>query len=102
MSIEIAKTILQQLGGNKFTMMTGAKDLIAGEDYFAFKLPSRFAKNGINYVKIILKPSDTYTIEFKKCIWSRVTCQDIEISTDIYCDALQQEFTRITGLHTHF
>jgi len=29
MSTEIAKTILEQLGGRKFTVMTGAKNFIA-------------------------------------------------------------------------
>ncbi len=97
--MEIAKTILEQIGGNRFIKMTGAKNLLAHESALSFKLPSRFAKNGINYVKITLDPSDTYIMYFGKIFKHTIT--DIATYTDVYFDGLQNMFTRETGLDTH-
>lgn len=99
---QIAKIILQQLGGNKFVTMTGAKDLIAGEDYLGFKLPSRFAKDGVNYIKVTLNASDTYTMMFQKWNWAKGKCLFAHEHEDVYCEDLQRIFTSETGLCTHF
>jgi len=95
----IADTILQQLGGRKFTLMTGAKNLTGHANALSFKLPSRFAKDGINYVKITLNPSDTYIMEFGKIV--KHTYKELITSTGVYCDQMQTVFTDITGLDTH-
>jgi len=101
MSTEIATTILQQLGGNKFKVMIGAKNIFSCDNNRAlsFQLPSRFAANGINYVKITLDPSDTYIMYFGKI--AKRTLTEVATYTDIYCDMLQAMFTRETGLDTH-
>ena len=101
MSNDIAATILQQLGGNKFRVMTGAKNFLShGKEHaLSFKLPSRFASKGINYVKIILDATDTYTVVFGKVLG--YTYKEIERYSDIYNDMLQSLFTRVTGLDTH-
>lgn len=91
MCVEIAKTILEQLGGNKFIVMTGAKNLLAHEAGLSFKLPSRFAKSGINYVEISLDPNDTYIMYFGKIFKHTIT--DIITYTDVYFDGLQSMFT---------
>ena len=39
---QVAETILAQLGGRKFQVMTGAKYFLGGADYLQFKLPSNF------------------------------------------------------------
>ena len=36
--MEVAREILKQLGGNKFRMMTGAKNFVAGENYLTMKI----------------------------------------------------------------
>lgn len=36
----IAKTILEQLGGARFRMFTGAKRFVAGENFLQFKINS--------------------------------------------------------------
>lgn len=100
MSVAIAKTILEQIGGKRFITMTGAKNLLAHEAGLSFKLPSRFAKNGVNYVKITLDPSDIYSMYFGKIFKHTIT--DIATHTGIYFDGLQNMFTRETGLDTHF
>ncbi|EES0484193.1 hypothetical protein ACN662_005697, partial [Escherichia coli] len=64
----VATEILNQLGGNRFIAMTGAKNFAYfdedGECGLSFRLPSKFAMNGINLVKIKLTFSDTYQVTF--------------------------------------
>ena len=64
-SIEIANTILSQLGGNRFTVMTGAKNYMALKSGLQLDLPKKahYVKNGISRLWIELTPADTYTIK---------------------------------------
>ena len=61
---EIANTILQQLGGNKFIVMTGAKNFIVIENGLEFSI----GRNGsqANTVRIVLDWDDTYSMSFIK------------------------------------
>ena len=98
--MKVAEIILEQMGGNKFRAMTGAKNFLSHENKaLSFQLPSRFAKDGINYVKITLNESDTYDMEFGK-IWGK-SYKVVKTSNDVYCDMLQNIFTAVTGLDTH-
>ena len=115
--MDVANTIRQQLGGNRFGVMTGAKNFAShGPEKgtlgaLSFTLPSRFAKDGINYVKITLMGSDTYTVEFIKIgprpslkqmmAGKEQTLTTVKKLEDIYADQLQSAFTRATGLDTH-
>jgi hypothetical protein len=102
MMMTVATTILEQLGGNRFRAMTGARDFVGDADSLAFKLPSRFAKDGINVVKIKLDPSDTYTVTFSKL--GRAPKRSLTVVaelSDIYADSLQSVFKSHTGLDTH-
>lgn len=95
-SLQVAQTILEQLGGRRFIAMTGASRFLGGEKLLAFRLPSYFARNGINAVRITLLPSDTYRVEFSRC---RAT-KFVPVSTHdgIYADGLRPLFTAETGL----
>lgn len=97
--MQIAQTILEQLGGNKFVIMTGAKQFVAIPNGIRFKLPANFADKGINFVVITLDSMDTYTMIFAKVRGMNI--KPIEESYGIYCDMLQSEFKRVTGLDTH-
>lgn len=59
---EIAQTILQQLGGNHFAVMTGAKNFVAIENGLRFQIGRNATK--ANCVKVILDWDDTYTMQF--------------------------------------
>ncbi|CTZ96181.1 hypothetical protein [Escherichia coli] len=90
----VATEILNQLGGNRFIAMTGAKNFAYfdedGECGLSFRLPSKFAMNGINLVKI-------------KLTFSRVRGAMVkEVSTfdNVYCDQLECLFNEQTGLAT--
>jgi ribonucleotide monophosphatase NagD (HAD superfamily) len=95
----VAKTILAQLGGNKFVLMTGAKQLIDLGNGLQFKLPStrEFVRQGINCVRVVLEASDTYTVEFFK-IGKAV--KTIATHSDVYAENLAQIFRAETGLDT--
>ena len=96
----VAATILAQLGGSRFVLMTGAKNLLDGGNHLTFRLPGNgFAKNGINCVRVTLNGTDTYTMEFLKVRGMKVTT--VETVSDVYDEALRRVFTRVTGLDTH-
>jgi len=95
----VSRTILDQLGGNRFAVMTGAKSFVGSDNALSFRLPSNFARDGINAVRVTLDPSDTYTVRFMRVRGTKIT--DIATTDTVYCDDLQSTFTRITGLDTN-
>ncbi len=94
----VANTIFKQLGGNRFNVMTGAKNLIASADALSFRLPSNFAQKGINAVRIRLTPADTYEVTFSNIRGTKVTV--VSTFDDVYADSLRTLFTSETGLDT--
>jgi hypothetical protein len=99
-NLQVAKTILEQLGGNKFIVMTGARNCYGDGNTLSIKLPStpHYVKDGINYVRITLTPMDDYTVEFMKVRGMKV--KEISKHEGIYSDMLQELFTAQTGLAT--
>ena len=57
-NLKVAETILEQLGGNHFRMMTGAKHLAGDENSLSMRI-GRNSSNS-NYLKITLNSMDTY------------------------------------------
>ena len=96
MESRIAKTILQQLGGNKFIAMTGAKNLGASNKSLSMKI-GRNSKS-INYVVITLKSSDLYEMEFIRMRGAKRTV--VKKVKGVYADQLQTMFTKYTGMNT--
>ena len=105
---QISEVILQQLGGNKFRAMTGAKDFVYGTDkagnaFLRFKLHAGFAKplagKKTNMITVPLTPADTYNITFGYV--RGLDYKVLETVEGIYCDMLQDIFTSKTGLDTH-
>ena len=100
--LEIAQTILAQLGGHRFLSMTGARNLIGGENYLTFALPAGFAKDGINKIRITLDWTDTYTFEALKIHRGPELKFDTIVKMErVYAEDLQSIFTEVTGLDTH-
>ena len=96
--LTVAQTILGQLGGNRFARMTGARNFVGSSVGLSFKLPRGSAHCGINCVSVVLKPNDTYTVQFLKTNGPNVrVVQEREM---VYCDQLEGLFTRVTGLFT--
>ncbi len=97
----VAKTILEQLGGNRFVAMTGSRNFVGDTNSLSFRVVH--AKDGINACQIKLDPSDTYTVRFYRVGDRRTGYKhtDKSVHEDIYFDQLQELFTRVTGLYTH-
>lgn len=95
--MQIAQTILEQLGGNRFIAMTGAHNLVSGARALQFKLP-RGARNGINLVRIELNCNDLYDMTFSK--FRNLNVEEIESAYDCEASQLQWLFTTATGLDT--
>jgi len=96
----IAQTILQQLGGTRFAVMTGSKNFVGGSNFLQFSV-GRGTKNKANKVKITLEASDLYTLEFFSVRGVNVKqCGDAV--RDVYADKLQAAFTEATGFYTNF
>jgi hypothetical protein len=100
MSMQVAQTILDQLGGRQFLMMVGGKDLVSlsGDGGLALKFGSG-ARNKANRVRVEYDyGSDTYNVEFGKIFkheWKTVSRHE-----GIYADMLQDLFTSETGFYT--
>ena len=97
--MNIAENILDQLGGRRFIAMTGASCFADYGDAISFKLPSRFALQGINFVKVRLTARDLYDIQFGQVRGK--TFQVVEEREDLGWEELQPTFTAVTGLDTH-
>ncbi len=87
--LQVANTILMQLGGRRFSMMTGAKQFVAIERGLLFALPARLAKQGINKVRIELEANAR-----------RGDVIEVQCDSMVYCDQLEAIFERLTGVYT--
>jgi hypothetical protein len=100
--IAVGQTILEQLGGNRFKVMVGAKDaLIIDRDLGGLRVKFRGCARW-NGIEVTLDARDTYTVRFfkqagPKRLWEVVEEQVFE---GVYADDLQSLFTAETGLDT--
>ena len=96
-NLTIAKTIIQQLGGNKFIVMTGARNIFADGQGVTMQIMKN--KSKAKYVSIILNSLDLYDMQFKSLD------KDLNLiiraeANNIYFEDLETIFTNITGLNT--
>lgn len=96
----IAKTILAQLGGKPFIIMSGAKDLFATENGLLFTVPREYGDMDIDKVFITLECDDTYTMHLIQIIDGKDT--EVKKVDEVYCDMLVDVFTTETGIVTEF
>jgi hypothetical protein len=98
-NMNTATTILQQLGGQRFIAMTGAKNILGGAAELQFHLPAKFAAKGINAVRVELTANDDYRVKFYK-IGRGLKCAIVAEFDGIYANQLRDVFTATTGLQT--
>lgn len=99
-NVQVAEIIRAQLGGNRFAVMTGAKNWIAlsnGRGGVSFKIGKN--ARGVTHVRIVLGDDDLYSLEFLKC-------RGVEIKTisdfyQVHVDGLRGIFTEETGMYTN-
>lgn len=91
-----AATILKQLGGNKFIMMTGSKNFVCDEKGIGF----RFMRNkiGAQWCNIRLNSLDLYDMTFKSIKKDQVII--IKEINNLYDDQIESIFSETTGLAT--
>lgn len=94
----IADTILQQLGGLKFIVITGANSFSYGDNSLNFRLSSRMTKHKAQCMRITLNGKDLYDLELMKI--RNFELKLVDKKTDIDAEALQRVFTEMTGLNT--
>ncbi len=98
-SNDVANTILDQLGGRRFLVMTGAKNLVGSANSLSMRINSTNSDGKrVNVLSVTLDPSDTYTVTASYLRANRLT--EVATASDIYNDSLRDVFERFTGLYT--
>ena len=95
--MQIAQTILSQLGGNKFVAMTGSKNFLAVENGINMKLTRNKCK--AQWLRITLNGKDLYDMKFYSADKELNKTTKVQYN-DVYFDQLQNLFTQATGLYT--
>ena len=96
-NLTVAKTILEQLGGNKFCMMTGAKNLAGDENSLSMRI-GRNSSNS-NYLKITLNSMDLYDMKFAK-LTRMGELKSVKEYDNVYNDSIVEVFEKHTGMYT--
>ena len=90
--LTVPKTILAQLGGERFVMMTGATGFMGSVDSLAFKLGSNPRR--VTHVRVTLTPDGLYDMTFFS------TGKGPQSHDGIHREMLQEVFGTSTGLYT--
>ena len=101
----IARTILEQIGGKRFAVMTGSRDFVDMGNGLRMSLARN--KTSANCLDIIYDAgTDLYNMRFFRKTFSKKTFEskskDVEVHEGIFFDMLEEVFTQVTGLYTHF
>ena len=96
-NLTVAKTILEHLGGNKFCMMTGAKNLAGDENSLSMRI-GRNSSNS-NYLKITLNSMDLYDMKFAK-LTRMGELKSVKEYDNVYNDSIVEVFEKHTGMYT--
>ena len=107
--MSVANTILQQMGGNRFIVMTGSHHFVSDGNTLIMQLARNASK--ANRLYITLDPvTDLYTMRFFRFTEGRLNRQtferapdkitEIKLYEDVFADQLENLFTHVTGLYT--
>lgn len=97
---DAAMIIHEQMGGRRFTVMTGCKPLYFDGPSITYKLSKNASP--ATRLTITLKANDTYHMKFYR-IKGRLGNYETVIEREhdgVYFDQLQELFTKQTGLYT--
>jgi len=95
--LPVANTILAQLGGHRFCVMTGAKNLVGSDDTLRFQFGRNSSRS--NRMSILLdRGTDTYNVRFYHVL-KRMEFLDEEFSM-VHAEDLRDLFSRYTGMAT--
>ena len=95
--MSVANEIYRQLGGNKFAVMTGAKNFIDLENGIRMKIGRN--KTNHNWMEVTLNSLDLYDVAFAK-ITKLGERKSLKEYKNVYNDSLVELFERHTGMYT--
>ena len=106
--MEIARTIIEQLGGNRFIAMTGSKDFVSDGNTLHMTLSRN--KSGANRLDITLTADDLYDMRFFKYspgnynavtfVWKNEKTVEVKEYKGVFDTMLRELFTEVTGMIT--
>ena len=101
--LSITNELLRQMGGiRSICLMTGAHNFkYFEEDNCAVTFWEFKGSKSYNFVKILLKPNDTYKmiIGQKRKVQGIPTLKEKVIEEELYCDNIKKRYEEITGLY---
>ena len=95
--MRVAETILSQLGGNRFRVMTGAKNFAATDNSLRMRIGRN--KTNANYMEVSLNMLDLYDITFAK-VTKMGEMKSVKTYENVYNDMLVKIFESHTGMYT--
>ena len=93
----IANEIYRQLGGNRFRVMTGAKNMVSHD--FALSMKIGRNKTNANFMVVELNGNDLYDVTFAK-VTKMGEMKSVREYNDVYNDMLVSLFESHTGMYT--
>ena len=94
---DVANTIYRQLGGNRFRVMTGAKNMVSHE--FALSMKIGRNKTNANFMVVELNGNDLYNVTFAK-LTKMGEMKSVKEYENVYNDMLVSIFESHTGMYT--
>ena len=91
------KQLLQQLGGNRFIAMTGAKNLAIDKPKNELHMKIGRNSKGVSHVRIKLTSADLYNMEFLQVRAGKIKIKSKE--KGVYADQLGKMFKKNTGMN---
>jgi len=94
---DVANEIYRQLGGNRFRVMVGAKNMVSTENGIRMRIGRN--KTNANFMEIVLNKSDLYDITFAK-VTKMGEMKSMKGYDNVYNDMLVSLFESHTGMYT--
>jgi len=94
---DVANEIYRQLGGNRFRVMVGAKNMVSTEDGIRMRIGRN--KTNANWMEISLNSLDLYDITFAK-VTRNFEMKSVRTYDNVYNDMLVSIFESHTGMYT--
>ena len=94
---DVANEIYRTLGGNRFRVMTGAKNMVSTENGIRMRIGRN--KTNANYMEVVLNSMDLYDITFAK-VTRMGEMKSVRTYDNVYNDMLVSLFESHTGMYT--
>ena len=95
--MSVANEIYRQLGGNKFAVMTGAKNFIDIENGIRMKIGRN--KTNHNWMEVTVNSLELYDVAFAK-LTKLGERKSLKEYNNVYNDSLVELFETHTGMYT--